>query len=93
MPGSVAYQAFDMAVNSGIGTAVRYLQKAAGVADDGYWGPVTQQAICTTPEHDLVMRFNAYRLDFMTRLSVWPSFGRGWARRIAQNLLYGAEDA
>jgi hypothetical protein len=23
------------------------------------------------------------RLKFMTDLKIWPSFGRGWARRIA----------
>lgn len=93
LPPSVAFQAFDFAVNSGIGTAVRYLQKAAGVADDGHWGPVTQAAIAATNETDLIMRLNAFRLDFMTRLSNWPNASRGWARRIAQNLLLGAEDA
>jgi lysozyme family protein len=89
----VAFQAFDMAVNSGIETTVRYLQKAAGVADDGHWGPVTRAAVAAMSETDLIMRFNALRLDFMTRLSVWPQFGRGWARRIAANLMYGAEDS
>jgi lysozyme family protein len=32
----VAFQTFDFAVNSGIETAVRYLQRACGVADDGH---------------------------------------------------------
>lgn len=27
--------------------------------------------------------FNAIRLEFLTGLSHWPSFGRGWTRRIA----------
>lgn len=27
--------------------------------------------------------FNAVRLEFLTGLSHWPSFGRGWTRRIA----------
>jgi lysozyme family protein len=31
-------------------------------------------------------RFNGIRLDFMTRLSTWDTFGKGWARRIASNL-------
>lgn len=89
----VAFQVFDFAVNSGIGTAVRYLQRAVGVADDGYWGPVSEGAIGILSESDVIMRFNAERLDFMTRLSTWPMFGRGWARRIAGNLRYGAEDS
>jgi hypothetical protein len=39
------------------------------------------------------MRLNAERLDFMTRLKNWPHHGRGWARRIAANLRYGATDS
>jgi len=89
----VAFQALDFAINSGIGTAVRKLQAAVGVADDGYWGPVTKAAVAAMSESDIIMRFTAERLDFWTRLSTWQSFGKGWARRAAQNLRYGAQDS
>jgi lysozyme family protein len=88
-----AFQAFDFAVNSGIETAVRHLQRTLGVADDGHFGPVSRAAAKAMSETDTIMRLNAERLDFMTRLSVWPTFGRGWARRIVGNLRYGAEDS
>ncbi len=90
---AVAYQVFDFAVNSGIQTAIRYLQRAVGVADDGHWGPVSAAAAATMSETDTLMRLNAERLEFMTRLSNWPSAGKGWARRIAANLRYAAADA
>lgn len=89
----VAFQAFDFAVNSGIETAVRYLQRAVGVADDGHWGPMSRDAVSAMREADVIMRFAAERLDFMTKLTNWPVASRGWARRIAQNLRYGAQDA
>lgn len=89
----VAFQAFDIAVNSGIETAVRMLQRAIGVADDGHWGPVSQTAAELMSESDQIMRLNAERLDFMTRLSTWQTFGKGWARRVAGNLRYGAQDS
>lgn len=89
----VAFQLFDFAANSGIETAVRYLQRAIGVADDGHWGPVSRAAAAAISETDTLMRLNAERLDFMTRLSNWPVAGKGWARRIAANLRYGAIDA
>ena len=89
----VAFQAFDFAVNSGIETSVRKLQRAIGVADDGYWGPITQARIVSLSESDVIMLFVAERLDFWTRLSTWPTFGRGWARRAADNLRYGAKDS
>lgn len=92
LPTGVTYQLFDFAVNSGIETAVRYFQRALGVADDGHFGPISKRAVQTTTETDMIMALNAERLDFMTRLSNWPNASRGWARRIAQNLRYGALD-
>lgn len=89
----VAFQAFDFAVNSGIETAVRYLQRAVGVADDGHWGPVSTAAAAAMSESDTILALNAERLDFMTRLKNWPNAGKGWARRIAQNLRYGVMDS
>lgn len=91
--GAIAFQLFDAAVNHGIGQAVKFLQRAVGVKDDGIVGPVTLRAVQDTPVADVLMRFNAERLDFYTGLSTWGSFGKGWARRVAGNLRYASEDA
>ncbi|MGS0741330.1 glycoside hydrolase family 108 protein [Glaciimonas sp. GG7] len=93
MFGSVAYQAMDFAVNSGIATAIRCLQRTLNVADDGHWGPVTAAAAKRMSETDQIMRLNAERLDYLRKLKGWPTFGAGWAGRIAGNLRYGAVDA
>jgi lysozyme family protein len=93
LPDGVAFQLFDYAVNSGVETAIRHFQRALGVADDGHWGPVSQAAADAMSESDQILRLNGERLDFMTRLNNWPSAGRGWARRIAANLRYGAIDS
>ena len=88
--GAVAFQVFDAAVNSGIATAIRLLQRAVGVADDGIVGPRTLAAIKALPPSSVIARLNAERLDFLTSLPTWKTFGRGWARRVADNLRYGA---
>jgi lysozyme family protein len=93
LPLSIASQMLDFAVNSGAGTATRALQRAVGVADDGLVGPHTIAALRASEPHDLIMRFLAERLVFMTGLRGWSDFGKGWARRIAQDLRYGADDA
>lgn len=93
LPDGVAFQLFDFAINSSIETAIRYFQRALGVADDGFFGPISQFAADSSTEHDIIMKLNAERLDYMTRLSNWPHHGKGWARRIAQNLRYGALDS
>ena len=93
LPDGVAFQVSDFAYNSGVETAVRYLQRALGVADDGHWGPVSQRAARGASESDTIMRLLAQRLRFLTRLSNWPKAGKGWVNRIATNLDYGAEDS
>ena len=90
---AIGFQLFDAAVNHGIGNAIRFLQRAVGVADDGVVGPATVEAVRSMHPADVLAHFNAERLDFYTRLTTWPTFGKGWARRVAANLRYAAEDA
>lgn len=83
LPPAVRYAVFDAAVNSGVRQSVRWLQRAAGATDDGVIGPATLGAVRAQEPEVLLRRLLAQRLTFMTSLTGWPSFGRGWARRIA----------
>lgn len=85
----VAFAMFDAAVNSGVGQSVRWLQRAVGTADDGKLGPITMGKALQADPLDLAMKLAGHRLQFMTQLSTWATFGRGWARRIASNLMAG----
>lgn len=89
---AVSFQVFDFAVNSGIDTAIRHLQRAAGVAEDGNVGPVTIAAINHRKPQIIVLLFIAERLDFWRHLSTWPTFGNGWTARAAMDLRYAAQD-
>lgn len=89
---SVKFQLFDAAVNHGRGNAVRMLQRAVGVADDGQWGPRSQSALDRMEHNDVLLRFVAHRLKFWASLQKFDEFGRGWTRRGADNLLFAAED-
>jgi lysozyme family protein len=86
LPDAVRFALFDAAVNSGVKQAVRWLQRAVDVVDDGILGPMTLQAAQRANGLRTAVQINALRLDFMTSLPTWGSFGRGWARRIAGNL-------
>lgn len=92
MPDAIAYQALDFAVNSGIGTAIRKLQFAAGVADDGHWGPVTRAAVASMDVNDLLMLYIAERMDFQRKLKNWLPNSGGWTARNAMNLRLAAKD-
>jgi lysozyme family protein len=86
LPAAVRFDVFDAAINSGPAQAIRWLQRAIGVRDDGVVGPATIAAARTFNGSALAARFNGTRLEFMASLPTWSTFGRGWARRIATNL-------
>ena len=87
VPEAIRFDLFDMAVNSGVRAAVKTLQKAVQETEDGVLGPRTLQATSSMQGSRLVARFNGVRLAFMAGLPNWPAFSRGWARRIADNLM------
>jgi lysozyme family protein len=89
---AIVFQLWDFAVNAGMSTSKRALQRAVGVADDGNIGPFTLSAIKTLSVSDVILRFNAQRLRFYASLSTWPVYGKGWATRVAAGLEYGAVD-
>jgi len=89
---AIVFQVWDFAINAGMGTAKRKLQKSVGMAEDGIIGPLTLKAIQKADLNDILMKFNAERLNHYTSLSTWPRYGKGWTLRVAQQLNYGAMD-
>jgi len=87
LPEALRYAVFDGAVNSGVGQSVRWLQRAAGVADDGVIGPVTLAAVRAGNAGHIKSQMIGERLRFLANLSTWGSFGRGWSRRVADVLM------
>ena len=88
----IAWQLTDAAYNHGNRQAVKFLQRAVGVTADGLIGPRTLAATAEMDKNDVVLLFNAERIEFYTGLRGWISFGKGWARRVAGNLRYAATD-
>lgn len=92
LPDALAFQAMDFAVNSGISTAIRKLQAAAGVADDGVWGPHTQAAVAACNPIKLTLNFISLRGRFWAGLPQFSEFGRGWTNRLCDDIDYAAQD-
>lgn len=83
LPRGVDLAVLDAAVNSGPGQAARWLQRDLGVVADGRIGRLTLAAAAGAVPTDLIRRYAARRMGFLQGLRHWPSFGRGWARRVA----------
>ena len=82
LPPEIRYPLFDAAYNSGPAQAIKWLQRAVDVKDDGALGPMTLDATTRMGARAAVL-MTAERLDFLTSLPTWGAFGRGWSRRIA----------
>ncbi|MFY9138234.1 glycoside hydrolase family 108 protein [Zwartia sp.] len=89
---AIKFQLFDASVNHGRSNAIRFLQRAVKVADDGDWGVISQAALQLMDSNDVLLRFLAYRLKFWASLQKFDIYGRGWTNRGAENLLFAAED-
>ena len=84
MPPLIAFHIFDTAYHGG--HPANWAQEILGQKVDGIVGAATIAAIRQVNPHFFIRKFNAKRLTYLTSLKIWPSFGRGWVRRIANNL-------
>jgi len=84
LPSGVDYAAYDLAVNSGVSRAAKYLQEIAGVVADGMIGPKSLEAIKACNPEQMVTALCDMRLDFLKRLPTFDTFGKGWSRRVAE---------
>lgn len=89
---AMQFQMFDAAFNHGMGNASKIYQRAVGAHPDGIIGSKTLAASRAMSENDRLFRFLGYRLKFYANLSTFKDFGKGWTLRVADNLLYAAED-
>ncbi len=92
LPVMLQFLVLDFAVNCGVETAVRKVQAAANVADDGHFGPVSFAAIRSTAPTVLTLRFLAEELDYRRKLKGWPKYGAGWTARVANDMRLAAID-
>ena len=91
LPSGVDYAAYDLAVNSGVGRAAKYLQELVGVTADGSIGPASLAAIAKYDPRELLMQLCEKRLEFLQRLPTYQTFGKGWSRRVAEVKLAASE--
>ncbi len=82
LPGGLDLALFDDAVNSGPRMAIRDLQRALQVYEDGVMGPQTRTALATQPVAQVIAALCAARLARLKLLPHFSLFGRGWSRRI-----------
>jgi lysozyme family protein len=84
LPAGVDYAVFDYGVNSGIGRAAKVLQRLVAAAVDGEVGPATIAATKRANATALIEAICDERPAFLQGLRTWPTFGKGWSRRVRE---------
>ena len=84
LPAGLDLVAFDGAVNSGPSRGAKWVQQGLGVKADGKIGPVTIDRARAVSPRSAVEAACIARMTFLRGLSTWPTFGKGWARRVAE---------
>lgn len=76
---------FDAAVNEGAVEAIRILQVALGIENDGQWGPQTTAAVAGIKDAPgTICAFTARREAVYRSLNGFQYFGRDWLARSAR---------
>jgi lysozyme family protein len=81
LPPPVAYCVGDMAVNAGVGTAVRQLQRALGLRADGIVGAETIRVAYQADLRSLLDVLTELRVEHYMTLPAFHRYGGGWVNR------------
>lgn len=85
LPPGLDYSLFDYGVNSGVGRSGKVLRRLLGMPTNT--STITAEVIAEVKKRDakvLIVALNDERLRFLQSLRTWPTFGRGWGRRVAE---------
>jgi len=93
LPSPIDFLAFDFAVNAGIGRAVKCLQLAIGVKDDGNFGPVSHTKINKMAPIDVAILYQAERARHYAQIDDGQTFIRGWMRRTMRAFAAALQEA
>jgi lysozyme family protein len=85
LPSGLDFSVLDYAVNSGPDRSIKLLQNLLGVTADGVIGPNTLEAVRKIKDvKTFINRFNDDRLTFLKGRATFPTFGKGWTRRVSE---------
>lgn len=97
MPFNLGLAVFECAVNQGVGTATRALQKALGVVDDGIFGPLSRAALSHRRQEQtvltsfLALRVQKYAALMTLNPALYEENNHGWYKRLFLCTITGAQ--
>lgn len=81
LPSKIRLQYFDTAVNSGISTATKLLQRVLGVKDDGIIGDITRSRLQNVTIEEFAKQRNNFYVNIVKKDNSQLTFLQGWLNR------------
>ena len=72
---------FDTAVNMGVSTSIRLLQRVLHIKEDGVFGPITKNTLETADIPSTIDWYMTNRILRYADLEGWSRYRRGWIKR------------
>lgn len=82
LPAGVDLVVVDFAVNAGVSQSIKTMQRTLGVVADGILGPRTLSMVKAVDPKTFINAFSSQRETFYRKLKGFPTFGKGWLRRV-----------
>ena len=83
LPIGLDFLATSFAINAGVGSSAKLLQKCINAIPDGMIGPRTLQAIAGVDTKELIEKFSKAKEHYYQMLKTFPIYGHGWLNRVA----------
>jgi lysozyme family protein len=82
LPIGLDFLAASFAINAGVGSSAKLLQKCINAVPDGMIGPRTLQAIAGVDPKELIEKFSEAKEQYYKSLKLFSLYGHGWINRV-----------
>ena len=83
LPIGLDFLATSFAINAGVGSSAKLIQKCINAVPDGMIGPRTLQAIAGVDSKELIEKFSEAKIHYYQSLKLFSLYGHGWLNRVA----------
>ena len=82
LPIGLDFLAASFAINAGVGSSAKLIQKCINAVPDGMIGPRTLQTIAGVDSKELIEKFSEAKEHYYQSLKTFPVYGKGWINRV-----------
>jgi lysozyme family protein len=82
LPTGIDFLATSFAINAGVGSSAKLLQKCINAVPDGMIGPRTLQVIAGVDSKELIEKFSEAKEQYYKSLKLFSLYGHGWLNRV-----------